>query len=77
MNDHRPEPALLPKRIKIRETGSIRHAETREQFDSARLLWGYSTALLVSLGVTLAATPLLPYLAVSYTHLTLPTTILV
>ncbi|MBS1225668.1 MAG: sensor protein KdpD [Proteobacteria bacterium] len=62
MNDHPPESALLPKRIKIRETGSIRHAETREQFDSARLLWGYSTALLVSLGVTLAAIPLLPYL---------------
>ena len=62
MNDHRPDSALLPKRIKMRETGSIHHAEAREQFDSPRLLWGYSAALLVSLGVTLAAIPLLPYL---------------
>ncbi|MCC9000322.1 MAG: DUF4118 domain-containing protein, partial [Candidatus Contendobacter sp.] len=43
-------------------TRSIRQTKTKERIDSPIWAQGYGIALLVSLGVTLAAIPLLPYL---------------
>ncbi len=54
--------ARAPRHRQGRVTRSIRHAEIREQVDPPGVPRGYSVALLVSLGVTLAAMPLLPYL---------------
>ena len=71
MNDRRSEPGRSPNYIQIAEswTGTNRYVgwrwprpEGREPIDLTSVLWGYGVALLVSLGVTLAAMPLLPYL---------------
>ena len=71
MNAHRSEPARSRDHTQIegQRTGADRHVgwrwpqqEIRERVDSPSLLWGYGIALLVSLAVTFAAMPLLPYL---------------
>ncbi|MFO1422027.1 MAG: DUF4118 domain-containing protein, partial [Candidatus Competibacteraceae bacterium] len=71
MNDHRSEPGRLPDHAQSEEnwTPAGQRAgwrrpwpEGREPVDVTGVLWGYGVALLVSLGVTLAAMPLLPYL---------------
>ncbi len=71
MNAHRSEPARSRGHTQIegQRTGADRHVgwrwpqqEIRERVDSPSLLWGYGIALLVSLAVTFAAMPLLPYL---------------
>ena len=71
MNDHRSEPDRSRDHTQIegQRTGADRHVgwrwlqqEIRERVDSPSLLRGYGMALLVSLAVTFAAMPLLPYL---------------
>ena len=72
MNDHRSEPDRSRDHTQIegQRTGADRHVgwrwpqqqEIRERVDSPSFPRGYGMALLVSLAVTFAAMPLLPYL---------------
>ena len=71
MNDHRSEPDRSRDHTQIegQRTGADRHVgwrwpqqEIRERVDSPSLPRGYGMALLVSLAVTFATMPLLPYL---------------